>query len=115
MLCSMVVCCMVFYVSFVFFKQNTAYEMRISDWSADVCSSDLIRRRLMRQVGPGAGGDTTLVADRPRRRLAVTGSSRCGGRRTDALPRITRITAAGRGIAAFPTRRATAPDRKSVV
>src|SRR3546814_5749603 len=30
--------------SFVFFfKQKTAYEMRISDWSADVCSSDLER------------------------------------------------------------------------
>src|SRR3546814_4423757 len=26
----------------VFFKQKTAYEMRISDWSSDVCSSDLI-------------------------------------------------------------------------
>src|SRR3546814_10304705 len=26
---------------FFFFKQNTAYEMRISDWSSDVCSSDL--------------------------------------------------------------------------
>src|SRR3546814_1915359 len=30
------VCC------FFFFKQKTAYEMRISDWSSDVCSSDLI-------------------------------------------------------------------------
>src|SRR3546814_9790275 len=30
-----------FYV-FFFFKQKTAYEMRISDWSSDVCSSDLI-------------------------------------------------------------------------
>src|SRR3546814_6511777 len=29
-------------VFFVFFKQNTAYEMRISDWSSDLCSSDLI-------------------------------------------------------------------------
>src|SRR3546814_4188892 len=29
-------CCLVF-----FFKQKTAYEMRISDWSSDVCSSDL--------------------------------------------------------------------------
>src|SRR3546814_1564940 len=28
-------------VFFVFFKQKTAYEMRISDWSSDVCSSDL--------------------------------------------------------------------------
>src|SRR3546814_5294637 len=27
-----------------FFKQKTAYEMRISDWSSDVCSSDLQRR-----------------------------------------------------------------------
>src|SRR3546814_5075011 len=31
-------CC---YFSFFFFKQKTAYEMRISDWSSDVCSSDL--------------------------------------------------------------------------
>src|SRR3546814_2244649 len=29
--------------SFFFFKQKTAYEMRISDWSSDVCSSDLLR------------------------------------------------------------------------
>src|SRR3546814_4410840 len=28
---------------FFFFKQKTAYEMRISDWSSDVCSSDLAR------------------------------------------------------------------------
>src|SRR3546814_5473413 len=28
---------------FFFFKQKTAYEMRISDWSSDVCSSDLGR------------------------------------------------------------------------
>src|SRR3546814_1316404 len=30
---------------FFFFKQKTAYEMRISDWSSDVYSSDLARRR----------------------------------------------------------------------
>src|SRR3546814_4689668 len=30
-----------FVVTFFFFKQKTAYEMRISDWSSDVCSSDL--------------------------------------------------------------------------
>src|SRR3546814_4664055 len=29
-------------VLFFFFKQKTAYEMRISDWSSDVCSSDLV-------------------------------------------------------------------------
>src|SRR3546814_7258918 len=33
--------CFVFFGSFFFFKQKTAYEMRISDWSSDVCSSDL--------------------------------------------------------------------------
>src|SRR3546814_2534435 len=32
------VCCMIFF----FVKQKTAYEMRISDWSSDVCSSDLV-------------------------------------------------------------------------
>src|SRR3546814_2665255 len=30
------------YFFFFFFKQKTAYEMRISDWSSDVCSSDLL-------------------------------------------------------------------------
>src|SRR3546814_10383405 len=36
-----------------FFKQKTAYEMRISDWSSDVCSSDLKRQHKQRldQIG----------------------------------------------------------------
>src|SRR3546814_10370442 len=44
------VCCfsyLYFYtyvLCFFFFKQKTAYEMRISDWSSDVCSSDLLAR-----------------------------------------------------------------------
>src|SRR3546814_3584057 len=38
----LVVCCDCFL--FFFFKQKTAYEMRISDWSSDVCSSDLLSR-----------------------------------------------------------------------
>src|SRR3546814_4412623 len=33
--------CMICVLFFFFFKQKTAYEMRISDWSSDVCSSDL--------------------------------------------------------------------------
>src|SRR3546814_1832632 len=37
---------LVYYDSFFFFfKQKTAYEMRISDWSSDVCSSDLRGRK----------------------------------------------------------------------
>src|SRR3546814_2317590 len=35
--------CILFFF-FFFFKQKTAYEMRISDWSSDVCSSDLGHR-----------------------------------------------------------------------
>src|SRR3546814_1829975 len=35
----------------LFFKQKTAYEMRISDWSSDVCSSDLFTHRTMCQKG----------------------------------------------------------------
>src|SRR3546814_1204797 len=38
---------------FFFFKQKTAYEMRISDWSSDVCSSDL--RLVGQDILPGAG------------------------------------------------------------
>src|SRR3546814_6107520 len=43
---------------FFFFKQKTAYEMRISDWSSDVCSSDLDGRRhrgSARRAGPDRG------------------------------------------------------------
>src|SRR3546814_18497266 len=41
-LCYNCLCCMI--DCFFFFKQKTAYEMRISDWSSDVCSSDLLYR-----------------------------------------------------------------------
>src|SRR3546814_1082463 len=36
-------------VFFFFFKQKTAYDMRISDWSSDVCSSDLGRQQAISQ------------------------------------------------------------------
>src|SRR3546814_12300422 len=36
----------ILFLMFFFCKQKTAYEMRISDWSSDVCSSDLSRRRM---------------------------------------------------------------------
>src|SRR3546814_6262398 len=39
---------------FFFFKQKTAYEMRISDWSSDVCSSDLLRRPALQKPLPPA-------------------------------------------------------------
>src|SRR3546814_12131524 len=40
--------CFFFCLFFFFFKQKTAYEMRISDWSSDVCSSDLMPAALFR-------------------------------------------------------------------
>src|SRR3546814_1977046 len=40
--------------TFCFFKQKTAYEMRISDWSSDVCSSDLDPRKNTSRPHPGA-------------------------------------------------------------
>src|SRR3546814_2362689 len=43
---------------FFFFKQKTAYEMRISDWSSDVCSSDLGAGREPR---PGAAAACALA------------------------------------------------------
>src|SRR3546814_7392178 len=40
-MCAILYLFFLFYFFFFFFKQKTAYEMRISDWSSDVCSSDL--------------------------------------------------------------------------
>src|SRR3546814_8622070 len=44
--CNWLFLCLYLFDCFFFFKQKTAYEMRISDWSSDVCSSDLDRSRL---------------------------------------------------------------------
>src|SRR3546814_5265064 len=54
-------CC----IGFVFFfKQKTAYEMRISDWSSDVCSSDLTRRAGAHRQDGGGGLDVAAVLQR---------------------------------------------------
>src|SRR3546814_1671113 len=55
-----------------FFKQKTAYDMRISDWSSDVCSSDLVDLAIMGEGAKGLGepplrkgvGRIALVEDR---------------------------------------------------
>src|SRR3546814_19003005 len=59
-------------VFFFFFKQKTAYEMRISDWSSDVCSSDL--RGAARDRA--AGADAARPAGRCARRLGRAASGR---------------------------------------
>src|SRR3546814_4881707 len=56
------VCCFVF-----FFKQKTAYELRISDWSSDVCSSDLAGSEvsaLLGRIPSAVGYPPTLGTDR---------------------------------------------------
>src|SRR3546814_7101564 len=67
------VCSFILFVFiFFFFKQKTAYEMRISDWSSDVCSSDLSSAahangggaaaptpRMSGDRGAGAGGSAS--------------------------------------------------------
>src|SRR3546814_10650460 len=50
---------MIMFLVFFFFKQKTAYEMRISDWSSDVCSSDLI---IDLPAEPAAGIDQGVTA-----------------------------------------------------
>src|SRR3546814_7397540 len=65
------------YVSvFFFFKQKTAYEMRISDWSSDVCSSDLglAGAAIGIAIGDCAGAD-----DRSRSQIAGLGEMRNEG------------------------------------
>src|SRR3546814_7562712 len=51
------------HVILFFFKQKTAYEMRISDWSSDVCSSDLSRYR--RSGSLSRGNRQEMSFDRP--------------------------------------------------
>src|SRR3546814_3514687 len=68
----------------VFFKQKTAYEMRISDWSSDVCSSDLGQPG--RRDGDAGGRGRGRLA----RRLTAPadGAERCRRRGGGALPRL---------------------------
>src|SRR3546814_7542363 len=84
-------------VRFFFFKQKTAYEMRISDWSSDVCSSDLgagaragqalpRQRRGARSAADGAAMAAASAGEpaaghRRRRRLERRGQGRPGGLR----------------------------------
>src|SRR3546814_4710947 len=64
-----------------FFKQKTAYEMRISDWSSDVCSSDL---GLLRAAGPFRCPHRTRLRGRKPPGAAVPAAA--PGRRSRHLP-----------------------------
>src|SRR3546814_7321331 len=54
------------------FKQKTAYEMRISDWSSDVCSSDLLARSPQRRRRQDMGASPALMrSEGPDHRFSV--------------------------------------------
>src|SRR3546814_9514939 len=59
----LVAACLCIYV--FFFKQKTAYEMRISDWSSDVCSSDLRPCYHLRRCSRKSRPDLKGTADNP--------------------------------------------------
>src|SRR3546814_2297851 len=116
--------CLVFF----FFKQKTAYEMRISDWSSDVCSSDLRRPADRSTEGAAPVARAPGYRDRrPRCRSRAAGSA---GREEDRVPQALvdhggphRPAFLHRADEASRTRRATerlavephTADRKSVV
>src|SRR3546814_3011479 len=73
---------------FFFFKQKTAYELRISDWSSDVCSSDLraighlktVADRAVTQPAAGQRLDVCLVIDHQRAAIDDPGGEQDGAR-----------------------------------
>src|SRR3546814_3639731 len=77
---------------FFFFKQKTAYEVRISDWSSDVCSSDLVaglvehrcrQLELVDLAAVGEGADEVQHARAHRRAVVERAARRPFGRVLD--------------------------------
>src|SRR3546814_2942508 len=69
-----------------YFKQKTSYELRISDWSSDVCSSDLVASsastspKPKKEVAPSAATKAVAVASKPVQAAPIP--------RKDVAPRI---------------------------
>src|SRR3546814_5250677 len=97
MLCIVIVLCSLGVLSVCFFKQKTAYEMRISDWSSDVCSSDLHNSTMK------LNSESTLPAT-----LDAPGANTPNGV-------MTRSGDEGASRSLRQTRSPSAADRKSVV
>src|SRR3546814_15555128 len=67
----------------MFFKQKTAYELRISDWSSDVCSSDLVEEDTADPLAPGLAVDAG--EDHEPLRLVGATDQRLGSVEDDAV------------------------------
>src|SRR3546814_9989221 len=89
---------------FFFFKQKTAYEMRISDWSSDVCSSDLKGFPVEETVSLSSGSPNSSVSVEGDVRKTVT---RVVGRKFAEVL----IAAARGGTGRLPDRRSR-PSRR---
>src|SRR3546814_2664658 len=78
-----------------FFKQKTAYEMRISDWSSDVCSSDLVFS-LARQALFAAGLFTfaaPVAASSPEQQFGAVADLLSAGKADDAMQTLAQLNA----------------------
>src|SRR3546814_10644414 len=99
------------FIGCFFFKQKTAYEMRISDWSSDVCSSDLLiigiiiiegggieRQRAVHEAVPGADFKGVDIFRLERRAIIDGGKLHEGKIAGQSLPEVdNERTDAGRG------------------
>src|SRR3546814_4453781 len=96
---------------FFFFKQKTAYEMRISDWSSDVCSSDLGHGQdpvmVFRRHHLDGGADALPEPDEPLQRGRVGAL----GRRQDAEAALEQLSEAGVGAGVLGAGDRMAGDR----
>src|SRR3546814_2943155 len=127
-------CCVFWWLCFFFFfKQKTAYEMRISDWSSDVCSSDLFQGTDPREFDQArqwfdgqvrqSGGrlhdldlaqsfrSTGAVLDVVNRLIADLGPEAFGLDRGIPLHQTSRMGEAGQVILLPPTREALPEER----
>src|SRR3546814_18210856 len=84
---------------FFLFKQKTAYEMRISDWSSDVCSSDLIERNdLKARRGIFHGMPDSSVTTPDNQLVIILRAEDMAFQRCVATPPISRREGPGRGV-----------------
>src|SRR3546814_2514342 len=97
---------------FFFFKQKTAYEMRISDWSSDVCSSDLpVPAGLLKDLGIDAKGLSAKYPNDPLYRSRNLGNATWFDKETFGADKLVKMPGGGHGESAGSREALT--DRKS--
>src|SRR3546814_2282100 len=92
---------------FFFFKQKTAYEMRISDWSSDVCSSDLHPDVVSPKVGDWSVGDDGRQYIWVKSSAAIVAAAAPGTQVTITEPAMTAAAGSGGFYAPIADRKST--------